>query len=158
MFYESKLTKLGYTLPVAPKPLASYASGVLIDGYIYVSGQLPIVEGKLAYSGRLGEDCSLEDAVKAAEICALNCLGVLKSLAGELDNVEKIVKVGGFVNSSPNFTAHPTVVNGASDLLQKVFAEAGLHSRIAVGVAALPLNACCEVEMIAKLKNTFNQN
>ncbi len=150
---ENKLKELGYELPQVVKPLANYTPGLIADEYIYVSGQLPIVEGKLAYTGKLGDDCPLEDGVKAAEICAVNCLSVLKSLAGDLDKIERIVKITGFVNSMPDFTAQPQIINGASDLIGEVFGEKGIHARSALGAAALPLNACCEVEMIAKIKS-----
>lgn len=150
---EKILKEMGYELPEMVTPLASYLPGLKVDGLIYVSGQLPMVKGKLDHCGKLGGDCSLEKGREAAEICALNCLSVLKSLGGDLDNIERIIKISGFVNSSPDFTAQPAVINGASDLVKGVFGEAGAHSRSAVGVASLPLGACCEVEMIAKLRS-----
>ena len=111
-----------------------------------------MVDGKLAYSGKLGQDLDLDQGYQAAQVCALNCLGAIKQALGSLDRIERIVKISGFVNSAPDFTDQPKVVNGASDLLGKVFGNCGVHARSAVGVAALPLGACCEVELIAKIK------
>jgi len=112
----------------------------------------PAWAGKVAYAGKVGQDLNEEQGYQAAQVCALNCLGALKAALGSLDRVERIVKISGFVSSAPDFTGQPKVVNGASDLLAKVFGENGVHARSAVGVAALPLGACCEVELIAKIK------
>ena len=117
MSYEEKLKVLGITIPTPAKPAAAYEPGVIVDGLIYVSGQLPVVGGELLYKGVVGETVSEEDAYKAARICALNGLGVVKSLVGSLDNVEKIVQIQGFVNSKNDFTNQPKVINGASDLV-----------------------------------------
>lgn len=152
MKYEEKVEELGFKVPKAAIPVANYAPGVVDGNLLYISGQLPMVEGKLKYQGKLGVNCSVEDGYEAARICALNGLGVIKALAGDLDRVEKIVKITGFVNSMSDFTDQPKVVNGASDLLGQVFGDAGVHARSAVGAAALPLGACCEVEMIVRLK------
>lgn len=150
--YEEKLKELGLTLPQTAAPVANYVPCVVSGGWAYVSGQLPLVEGKLAYSGRLGQDMELEDGYQAAQVCALNCLSALKQALGSLDRIDRIVKISGFVSSAPDFVSQPKVINGASDLLGKVFGSFGVHARSAVGVAALPLGACCEVELIAKLK------
>ena len=150
--FEVKLKELGFELPPAPKPVAVYVPAVEAGGYVYTSGQLPFVNGELKYIGRLGEEISEEQGCEAAKICALNCLSAVKGIAGSLDNIERIVKVTGFVNSTPDFTRQPGVINGASELLGKIFGEAGLHARSAVGVAQLPLGAACEVEMIVKVK------
>lgn len=152
MSYEKKIQELGLTLPEAPKPVAAYVPGVKIDKYIYTSGQIPFVNGELKYKGKVGKDVTPEDAYEAAKVCALNCLGVVKSLAGSLDNVEKIVKVVGFVNSAAGFNQQPQVINGASELLGEIFGEAGAHARSAVGVNELPMDATCEVELIVKIK------
>lgn len=152
MKYEETLKALGYAVPKAAIPLANYAPGIVDGNMLYVSGQLPTEEGKLKYGGRLGDECGLEDGREAAKICALNGLGVIKALVGDLDRVDKIVKITGFVNSSADFTDQPKVVNGASDLLGQVFGQAGVHARSAVGVASLPLGACCEVELIVRIK------
>lgn len=145
---EERLAAAGVTIPEVPVPLAAYVPGVAEGGFVYTSGQLPMAEGRLAYQGRVGEDAAPEDGYAAAKQCAVNCLGVVKALIGDLDRVTRVVKVTGFVNSAPGFGGQPQVVNGASELLQTAFGEAGAHARSAVGVAALPLGALCEVELI----------
>lgn len=152
MEIEKKLEELGYTVPKAAVPVANYAPGVMDGTMLYISGQLPMQEGKLKYQGKLGRGCTLEEGYEAAKLCALNGLGVIKALTGSLDLVDKIVKITGFVNCAEDFTDQPKVVNGASDLLAQVFGDAGVHSRSAVGAVSLPLGACCEVEMIVRLK------
>lgn len=152
MSFEKKLQELGIIVPEPPKPVAAYVPGVKVDKYIYTAGQIPFVNGELKYKGKVGKDVSVEDAYEAAKICALNCLGIVKSLAGNLDNVEKIVKVVGYVNSAEGFNQQPKVINGASELLGQIFGEAGAHARSAVGVSELPMDATCEVELIVKLK------
>lgn len=152
MSFEAKVKELGLEIPEAPKPVAAYVPGVMIDGYIYTSGQIPFVNGDLKFTGKVGAEVSEDQAYEAAKVCAINCLGVVKSLVGSLDKIEKIVKVTGFVNSAAGFTAQPKVVNGASELLGEIFGEVGQHSRSAVGVSELPANAAVEVEMIVKVK------
>lgn len=149
---EEKIKELGFFVPEAPKPLAAYVPAVLDDKIVYTSGQLPLSDGKLKYSGKCGKDLSDEEAVKAAELCALNCLSAVKAVAGSLDNIERIIKVTAFVNSVEGFTSQPKIANGASEFLVKVFGQAGKHARSAVGVYNLPLNAPVEVEIIARLK------
>lgn len=149
---EERLKKLGVEIPDVPVPLAAYVPGVVVGNKVYTSGQLPMKNGKLEFKGRLGENASMEDGYKAAAQCAANCLGAVKSLIGDLDRVKRIVKVVGFVNSTADFEAQPAVINGASELLQAAFGEAGAHARSAVGVAALPLGAMCEVEIIAEFE------
>lgn len=153
MSYEAKIKELGLEIPEAPKPVAAYVPGVLIDGYVYTSGQIPFVNGELKYKGKVGAEVSPEEAYEAAKICAINCLAVVKSLIGSLDKVERIVKVTGFVNSAAGFNGQPQVVNGASELLGQIFGDAGKHARSAVGVSELPADATVEVEMIVKVKN-----
>jgi enamine deaminase RidA (YjgF/YER057c/UK114 family) len=148
---EEKLKKMGIVIPEAAKPVAAYVPGVLENGYVYTSGQLPSVSG-VVRKGKLGDNLTVEEGYEAAKICAINCLAVVKSLVGDLDKVERIVKVVGFVNSTPDCESQPKVINGASELLGKIFDEAGAHARSAVGVASLPLGACCEVEIIVKIK------
>ncbi|HEY8394314.1 MAG TPA: RidA family protein [Thermaerobacter sp.] len=152
MSVEERLAELGLTLPEVAKPVAAYVPGVLEDGWLYVSGQLPLREGKLAYQGKVGADVTPEQAYEAARLCALNILAVARSLAGSLDRIRRVVKVVGFVNSAPGFTGQPQVVNGASELLGQVFGEAGRHARSAVGVSELPLNAAVEVEAIFRVE------
>lgn len=149
---ETRLKELGLTVPRLAAPVANYAPSVVSGDWIYVSGQLPMVDGKLTYTGKLGRELRLEQGYEAAKICALNCLGALRQALGSLDRVERIVKISGFVNSDPEFTDQPKVINGASDLLGQVFRDRGVHARSAVGAASLPLDACCEVELIAKIK------
>lgn len=150
--YEAKLQSMGLKLPPVPKPVASYMPAIVVDKYIYTSGQLPMVEGKLAYKGKLGSDLTEDQGYAAAKICALNCLSAVRDLAGSLDSVERIVKVAGFVNSAPGFVNQPGVINGASELLGEIFSQAGSHARSAVGVSELPLGAAVEVELVVKLK------
>lgn len=148
---EEKLKEMGIVIPEAAKPVAAYVPGVLENGYVYTSGQLPSVSG-VVRKGKIGDNLTVEEGYEAAKICAINCLAVVKSLVGDLDKVERIVKVVGFVNSTPDCESQPKVINGASELLGKIFDEAGAHARSAVGVASLPLGACCEMEMIVKVK------
>lgn len=149
---EEKINQLGFTLPAAPKPLASYVPAVKVGDLVFTAGQLPIKDGKLIFNGKLGKDLNEEDGKKAAQICALNCLSVVKFEIGNLDNIDRIVKLTVFVNSAEGFINHPQVANGASDLIKEIFSENGKHVRSAVGVAELPLNAPVEIEMIVKVK------
>ncbi len=139
-------------MPVAPKPVASYVPAVKVDRLVFTSGQIPFWNGELRYKGKVGGDLSEEEGYQAARLCVLNCLAVVKQVAGSLDKIERIVKLTGFVNSAPGFNRQPFVVNGASDLLGKIFGEAGHHARSAVGVNELPLDAAVEVELVALLK------
>jgi len=147
-----KLTELGITLPEAPAPVAAYVPAVQAGGFVFTAGQLPMVEGKLKYTGVVGKDLTLEQAVDAARICALNGVAAVKSLIGDLDKVERVVKLTGWVASTNDFTDQAKVLNGASELVGEIFAEAGKHARAAVASNVLPLNAPVEVEMIVKLK------
>lgn len=149
---EERINELGFTVPEAPKPLAAYIPAIQVDKLVFTAGQLPMVDGKPLAIGRLGAEVSNEIGVKAAEICALNCLSVIKSVVGSLDNIEQIVKLTVFVNSADGFIAQPQIANGASEFLVKIFGEAGKHARSAVGANGLPLNAPVEIEMIVKVK------
>jgi len=150
---KEKITSLGLTLPTAAAPVAAYVPAVKTGNLVFTAGQLPVVDGKLVLTGKVGSDVTPEDAKKMAEICALNALAAI-SLVADIDQIEKIVRVGGFVNGAPGFVAIPAVVNGASELLIKLFGDInGKHARTAVGVAELPLNAPVEVEMVVQLKN-----
>jgi len=149
---EEKIKALGYDLPKAPKPLAAYIPAIRVDNLVFTAGQLPMVEGKLISEGKLGGEVSNETGIKAAEICALNCLSVIKSEIGNLEEIEQVVKVTVFVNSAEGFTAQPRIANGASEFLVNIFGEAGKHVRSAVGVNELPINAPVEIEMIVKVK------
>jgi enamine deaminase RidA (YjgF/YER057c/UK114 family) len=149
---EAKIKELGYTLPEAPKPLAAYIPAIRVDKFVYTAGQLPTVNGELKYKGKVGFQVTEENGQKAAEFSVLNCLSVIKSVCGNLDSIEQVVKLTVFVNSADNFTNQPKVANGASELLLKLFGEAGKHVRSALGVNELPLDAALEIEMIVKLK------
>jgi len=150
---KEKLSSLGLTLPTAAAPVAAYVPAVKTGNLVFTAGQLPVVDGQLLLTGKVGIDVTAEDAKKMAEICALNALAAI-SLVADIDQIEKIVRVGGFVNGAPGFVAIPAVINGASELLIKLFGEVnGKHARTAVGVAELPLNAPVEVEMVVQLKN-----
>jgi enamine deaminase RidA (YjgF/YER057c/UK114 family) len=149
---KEKLASLGLTLPIAAAPVAAYVPAVKTGNLVFTAGQLPVVDGKLLLTGKVGSDVTPEDAKKMAEICALNALAAI-SLVEDIDQIEKIVRVGGFVNGIPGFVAIPAVVNGASELLIKLFGDVnGKHARTAVGVAELPLNAPVEIEMVVQLK------
>jgi enamine deaminase RidA (YjgF/YER057c/UK114 family) len=150
---KEKLAALSLTLPTAAAPVAAYVPAVKTGNLVFTAGQLPVVDGKLVLIGKVGSDVTAEDAKKMAEICALNALAAI-SLVADIDQIEKIVRVGGFVNGAPGFVAIPAVINGASELLIKIFGDViGKHARTAVGVAELPLNAPVEVEMVVQLKN-----
>lgn len=148
---EEKLDALGLSLPEVVAPLAAYQPAVQSGSYVYTSGQLPMVEGKLPATGKVGADVTPEQAKELAATCALNALAAVKSVIGDLDRIARVVKVVGFVASAPGFTGQPAVVNGASELLGEVLGDAGIHARSAVGVAVLPLDAPVEVEMIVEL-------
>ena len=148
---EQRLADLGLTLPEPAAPVAAYVPVVVAGGLAHVSGQLPFLSGQLV-TGRLGEDVSLEDGVLAAQACGVMILAQLKKALGSLDRVERIVKLGGFVNSTGSFTDQPKVINGASELMAAVFGEAGQHARSAVSVPALPLGAAVEVDAIVALR------
>jgi len=150
---EQKLAGLGLKLPAAPKPLAAYIPTTIVGNLIFTAGQLPIVDGKLILEGKLGNDISTEIGAKAAEICAMNCLSVIKSAIKDLDKIRRIVKITVFVNSAEGYTKQPQVADGASELLVNIFGVAGKHVRSAVGVNELPNNAPVEIEMIAEIKN-----
>ncbi len=153
MSVKEKLALLGLTLPTAAAPVAAYVPAVKTGNLVFTAGQLPVIDGKLVLTGKVGSDVTPDDAKKMAEICALNALAAI-SLVADIDQIEKIVRVGGFVNGVPGFVAIPAVVNGASELLIKLFGDVnGKHARTAVGVAELPLNAPVEIEMIVQLKS-----
>ncbi|MFC1404605.1 MULTISPECIES: RidA family protein [Streptacidiphilus] len=144
---EAKLAELGLELPQVVPPLAAYVPAVRAGEFVFTSGQLPMVEGKLALTGKVGAEVTAEEAKAQARICALNALAAVKSVVGDLDRIEQVVKVVGFVASATDFTGQPGVVNGASELLGEVLGAAGVHARSAVGVAVLPLDAPVEVEI-----------
>lgn len=153
---EQRLAELGLTVPDVVPPVAAYVPAVQDGSRVFTSGQLPMVAGAMAHIGKVGEGEGLvspEDAKQLAEACALNAIAAVKAVIGDLDRVERVVKVVGFVASDPSFTGQPGVVNGASELLQKAFGDAGVHARSAVGVVALPLDASVEVEIIVHVRD-----
>ena len=153
MSIKDKLSSLGLTLPVAALPVAAYVPAVKSGNLVFVAGQLPLIDGKIVKEGKVGKEVTPEEAKDMAQICALNALAAI-SLVADIDQIEKIVRVGGFVNGAPGFVAIPAVINGASELFIKLFGDVnGKHARTAVGVAELPLNAPVEVEMVVQLKN-----
>jgi enamine deaminase RidA (YjgF/YER057c/UK114 family) len=149
----ARLAALGLTLPEVVPPLAAYVPAVRSGGHVYTSGQLPVVDGKLLATGKVGAEVELAAASALARICALNALAAAAAAAGGLAGIRRIVKVTGFVASAPDFTAQAQVVNGASELLLEVFGEAGRHARSAVGMAVLPLDAPVEIELIAEVED-----
>ena len=153
MSVKSKLAELGLTLPVAAAPVAAYVPAVKTGNLVFTAGQLPVVDGKVVLAGKVGAEVTPEQAKDMAQICALNALAAI-SLVADIDQIERVVRVGGFVNGIPGFVAIPAVINGASELLIKLFGEInGKHARTAIGVAELPLNAPVEVEMVVQLKS-----
>ncbi|MFB6635221.1 RidA family protein [Streptomyces sp. NPDC056362] len=148
---EARIAELGLTLPEVVPPIASYQPAVQSGVYVYTSGQLPMVAGKLPVTGKVGAEVTPEEAKQLAATCALNALAAVKSVAGDLDRVKRVVKVVGFVASAADFTGQPAVINGASELLGEILGEKGVHARSAVGVTVLPLDAPVEVEVQVEL-------
>jgi len=145
---EDKLKELGIELPEAPSPLGSYVPVIRTGNLVFLSGILPLVQGKLLRQGRVGEDITIDDAREDAKRVMINALAVLRSHIGSLDAVKRCIKMTGYIASSPDFTEQPKVLNAASDLLHEIFGEVGRHARAAVGVTVLPLNASVEIEFI----------
>ena len=153
MSIKEKIESLGLTLPVAALPVAAYVPAVKTGNLVFVAGQLPLVDGKIVKEGKVGKEVTPEEAKEMAQVCALNALAAI-ALVADIDQIEKIVRVGGFVNGAPGFVAIPAVINGASELLIKIFGDVnGKHARTAVGVAELPLNAPVEIELVAQIKD-----
>jgi enamine deaminase RidA (YjgF/YER057c/UK114 family) len=148
---EERLADLGLTVPDVVPPVAAYVPAMRSGQYIYTAGQVPMRDGALLHTGKVGAEVSPEDAAECAKQCALNAIAALRSQVDDLSAVRQIVKVVGFVASAPDFTGQPKVINGASELLGAVFGDAGTHARSAVGVAVLPLDAPVEVELIAEV-------
>ncbi len=145
---EEKLQQLGITLPPAPAPAANYAPYAMSGGLLFVAGQLPKDDSGLKFAGKLGAEVSIGDGQAAARLCALNILAQAKAALGDLERIALCLRLNGFVNSTPDFTDQPTVINGASDIIGEVLGAAGVHSRIAVGVASLPMGAAVEVDAV----------
>ena len=152
MSIDNRLAELGITLPTPAAPVASYVPAVEQGGLLHISGQISVAEDGNLILGRLGEDMNLERGIEAARRCGIMLLAQMQAALGSLDRVQRIVKLGAFVNSAPDFTDQPKVANGASELMQEVFGEAGRHARSAVGVAVLPLGVAVEVDAIVAVK------
>ena len=153
MSIKEKIESLGLTLPVAALPVAAYVPAVKTGNLVFVAGQLPLVDGKIVKEGKVGKEVTPEEAKEMAQVCALNALAAI-GLVADIDQIERIVRVGGFVNGIPGFFAIPPIINGASELFIKLFGEVnGKHARTAIGVAELPLNAPVEVEVLVQLKS-----
>lgn len=150
-YWTRKLEQLGHTLPTVVPPVANYVPAVRTGAFVYTSGQLPVVDGALAATGKVGAEVDPEQAAGLARTCALNALAAVDALVG-IDSVVRIVKVVGFVASAPGFNGQPAVINGASDILGEIFGDAGVHARSAVGVSELPLDAPVEVELIVEVE------
>ncbi len=151
MKIEDKLRELHIILPEV-QPAGNYLPAVRSGNLLFVSGQLPKVEGRIAFRGRVGKDLNLESARRAAKACLVNLLSVIKEELGSLDKVKKILRLTGYINTYPGFNDHPKVLDAASDLLVEIVGEAGKHSRVAIGVVELPLGAAMEMEMILEIK------
>ena len=150
---DAKLKELGIVIPEVAIPVASYVPAQTTGNLLYTAGQLPFVDGALVKTGKVGGEVSSAEAVELARICTLNALAAAQSVLGSLDRITQIVKVNGFVSSTPDFIGQPTVLNGASELLGEIFGDVGKHARAAVGVAVLPLDAPVEVELIIEFKS-----
>ena len=151
MNLAERLKQLGVSIPVAAKPVAAYVPAVKTGNLIFVAGQLPLVDGKVPKTGKVPEEVSIEEAIELTKICALNCLAAI-NLVSNIENIKKIVRVGGFVNGAEGFIQVPAVINGASEFLIELFGdEIGKHARTAVGVAELPLNAPVEIDMVVEV-------
>lgn len=148
---EEKIKSMGINIPIPPTPAGSYIPVVKTGNLLYISGQIPLESGKVAFTGKVS-DANIETAQKSAKICAINILAQLKKELGDLEKISRFVRLSGFVNSVPEFTQHPKVINAASDLLYEIFGEHGKHTRIAVGVSSLPLDAMTEIDAIVEIK------
>ena len=150
---EERLKELSIEIPIPPSPAGSYIPIVTTGNLAFVSGQIPMKEGKVVFEGKVPETQSVDAARDAAKICIINGLAQLKANLGSLDKITKFVRISGFVNSSPNFAEQPKVINAASDLLVEIFGDMAKHSRIAVGVASLPLNSTVEIDMVVEFSS-----
>jgi len=149
---EEKISSLKITLPTPPTPAGSYIPAVKTGNLLFISGQIPMEEGKVKFTGKVTDD-NLETAQKSAKMCAINLLAQMKRELGDLDKVTRIVRLSGFVNSDPEFYQHPKVINAASDLFFEIFGDKGKHSRIAMGVACLPLNSMTEIDAVIEFSD-----
>jgi enamine deaminase RidA (YjgF/YER057c/UK114 family) len=151
--FEAQVTALGLVLPAPPKPVATYIPVVQTGNLLFLGGMIPLRDGTLMMAGKLGKDISVEQGYEAARICLLNAVAVIRQHLGTLDRVKQVVKLVGYVASVEGFVQQPAIINGASDLLVKIFGDAGRHARVAVGAAALPFNAPVEIELIVQVSD-----
>ena len=150
---EQRLSQLGIKLPNTAVPAGSYVPYVLEKNLLWISGQVPFWNGKVKYRGKVSSEVSMDDAIMAARLCGLNILAQIKTALRDLNRVEQMIKLSGFVNSSSDFTDHPIVINGASDLMVDVFGELGRHTRVAIGASSLPLNSTTEVDALVRVRS-----
>ena len=151
--FEENIKQLGIEIPDIPTPLANYVPYKISDNIVYVSGQAPVKNGELIYKGKVGKDISIDEGIKAAELCCVNIIAALKkSINGDWNRLETFLKLGGFVNCNNDFYDQPKIINGASDLLVNIFGEQGKHARFAVGSNSLPMNISVEIDAIIKIK------
>jgi enamine deaminase RidA (YjgF/YER057c/UK114 family) len=154
---EEKLASLGFSIPPAPHPVGSYVPVIRSGRLIFVSGQLPLIENSITlpekYIGKIPNTVSIELGKEAAKICVINCLSHIMSLLGDLDLLERVIKLTGYVNCGPDFTEHPKIINGASDFLIEIFGEKGKHTRVAIGAISLPLGSAVEIDFLCEVKS-----
>ena len=151
MSIEAKLTELGLTLPEAPAAVAAYQPWIRTGNLVFTSGQLPLRDGEIAYAGKLGDELTEEEGYQAARQCALNAIAQLKAALGDLEKIHKIVRIEGYVHCAQGFRGHPQVLNGASDLMTELFGDRGQHTRLALGINEMPLNAAVQLAMTAEV-------
>jgi len=151
MIIEAKLAELGIDLPEAPAPVAAYQPWIRAGNLIFTSGQLPFRNGEISYTGKLGAELSNEDGYQAARQAALNAIAHIKSATGDLDKVKTIIRIEGYVHCAEGFRDHPQVLNGASDLIAEIFGDRGIHTRLALGINEMPLNAAVQLAMIVEV-------
>ena len=149
--FEEKLKQMGISIPEVVKPLAAYIPATQIGNLVMTSGQVPISNGSVMYIGKVGKDLTEEEGMKAAKLCALNCLSAIRSITGSLNKIKRVVKLTVFISSAEGFTAQPKIANGASEFIGEIFGDAGKHVRSAVGVSELPLNSAVEIEMVVEV-------
>ena len=153
MKLKNKIKEIGLILPEVPKPIAEYIPAKKMGNLVFTSGQGPIKDGKFVYVGKVGGEVSIEEGYECAKMCALNCLAAIKSVIESLDEIDEVIKIKGYVNSTPDFYRQPEVVNGASELIVKIFGEKGKHTRSALGTSVLPGNIPVELEMTVSIKS-----
>ncbi len=152
MEIEKRIESLGLSLPVPPEPRGSYVPLIIVDDIMYLSGLLPLRNGRLLYSGKVGRDIGMEEAKRCSEEVVLNALSIIKSHTGDLDRIERFIRLNGYINAVEEFRDHPSILNSASELIVRIFGDRGVHTRIAIGVSSLPLDSPLEMDMIIKVR------